>query len=145
MSAESLTLQIPESLYRRLRQRADSTRRSIEAEMLEVLAAAVSEPDELPANLAEALAPLTLLDDGALWRAARSTLGEDAASRLEELHLKRQREGLTAAEAEEEAGLTRQYERAMLVRGRAAALLRERGHDVASLVAPVGGRAVTPP
>jgi len=52
------------------------------------------------------------------------------------LHLKRQREGLTATEAAEAAGLTRQYERVMLVRARAAALLRERGHDVTSPVAP---------
>ena len=148
MSVESLTLQIPEPLYRRLRERADSTNRSVEAEMLDVLASAVSAPDELPADLDAAVGPLALLDDAALWRAARSQLGEEAAARLEELHLKRQREGLTPAESEAAAALTRQYERAMLVRARAAVLLRQRGYDVTALLAstepPAGPSAVTP-
>jgi hypothetical protein len=49
---------------------------------------------------------------------------------MEDLHLKRQREGLTDAEAKTLDGLVRQYERTMLVRAQAAALLKARGHDV---------------
>ena len=74
-------------------------------------------------------------NDEALWLVARSRLAEEAAAHLEELHLKRQREGLTEAEALTLAGLVRQYERAMLVRAQAAALLRQRGHDVSELLA----------
>jgi hypothetical protein len=73
------------------------------------------------------------LDDEALWRAARTRLPADAVEELERLHLKRQRQGLTASEDEQVAALVRQYERVMLVRAQAAALLKERGHDVSVL------------
>jgi hypothetical protein len=54
---------------------------------------------------------------------------------MEQLHLKRRRQGLTGSEAETLTGLLRHYERAMLVRAQAAVLLTERGYDVAELLA----------
>lgn len=134
MAVHSVTLELPGELYSRVKQRAEQTQRSIEAELLDVLAGALPSSDDLPADLAEALAPLAVLDDVALWRAARSHVPASAAARLEALHLKRQSEGLTEAEAADAARLVRQYERAMLVRARAAALLKQRGHDVSSLL-----------
>jgi hypothetical protein len=91
--------------------------------------------DDLPADLTEAISPLALLDDAELWRAARSRLADETAAQLEDLHLKRQRDGLTPAEEQTLAGLVRQYERVMLVRAQAAALLKQRGHDVTELLA----------
>jgi len=134
MSVQPITLNLPSALYARLQRRAAQSRRSIEAELLDVVAAAVPVADELPADLSEALSPLALLDDDALERAARSHLAPEAAAQLEELHLKRQREGLSESEAQTLAGLVRQYERAMLVRAQAAALLKQRGHNVPDLV-----------
>jgi hypothetical protein len=134
MPGQNLTLTVPEPLYDRLQQRARQANRTVEAVLLDVLATAVPAADELPADLAEAVSPLALLDDDALWRAARSRLAAEAAQ-LEDLHLKRQREGLTDAEAQTLAGLVRQYERALLVRAQAAALLHRRGHDVSELAA----------
>jgi hypothetical protein len=87
--------------------------------------------DELPPDLAEAISPLSLLDDEALWRAARRQF--PSAAELEELHLKRQREGLTEAETKVLADLMRQYEHVLLVRSQAIALLHQRGHDVSHL------------
>lgn len=55
------------------------------------------------------------------------------AERLEALHLKRQREGLRVDEADEARGLTGTYERIMVLRAEAAALLKERGYDVGGL------------
>jgi hypothetical protein len=107
----------------------------VEAELLEVVASAVPVADDLPVDLAQAISPLALLDDEALWRAARSHFPAEAVAQMEQLHLKRQREGLTGSEAETLAGLVRHYERAMLVRAQAAALLKERGYDVAELLA----------
>ena len=137
MAVRSITLNLPSALYNRLKQRAEQTRRTVEAELLEVVATAVPIADELPPDLAEAISPLALLDDEALWRAARSHLPAEAASQMEELHLKRQREGLSEAEQQTLARLVRQYERAMLVRAQAAALLKQRGHDVSGLIAAV--------
>lgn len=53
---------------------------------------------------------------------ARDWLPTDAAERLAHPGQKRQREGLTKAEVQEAATLSRQYERVMLVRAHAAAL-----------------------
>jgi plasmid stability protein len=136
MTLQTVTLNVPDVLYTRLKQRAEQTNRTVEAELLEVLATAVPVADEFPADLQEAISPLALLDDESLWRAARSQLAAEVAAELENLHLKQQREALTETEAETLAGLVRQYERAMLVRAQAAALLKQRGHDVSSLVTP---------
>jgi plasmid stability protein len=134
MTGQTLTLQVPDVLYTRLKERARQANRSVEAELLDVLATAVPAADELPRDLADAVAPLAQLDDAALWQAARSRLPDQSASRLEDPHQKRQREGLTDTEHRELAGLIAQDERTVLVRARAAALLRERGHDIASLL-----------
>jgi plasmid stability protein len=135
MALQAVTLRLPAELYDRLQRRATQRRRSVEDELLDVLATAVPVADELSADLADALSPLALLDDEALWRAAHSHLSAKSAAALEALHLKRQREGLTDVEADTAAGLVRQYERAMLVRAQSAALLKGRGYDVAKLVA----------
>ena len=134
MTTQTVTLQLPDVLYQKLKARAEQTHRSVEAEVLDVLAVSVPLSEELPVDLKEALSPLALLNDEALWRSARSTFPPDAAGQLEELHLKEQREGLTEAEAEITASLEQQYERVMLVRAQAAALLKQRGYDVSSLL-----------
>jgi plasmid stability protein len=131
-----LTLHVPETLFTRLKERADQAHRSVEAETLDVLATAVPLAEALPADLAEALEPLGLLDDAALWEAARHRLTPEVAAQIDQLHLKQQREGLTEAERQTLAALVRQYEQTMLVRAQAAALLKQRGHDVRDLVVP---------
>jgi hypothetical protein len=133
MTTQSVTLHLPAPLYQRLKRRAEQAHRPVEDELLDVVVAAVPVGDDLPTELTEALSPLALLDDEALWRAARTRLPADAVEELERLHLKRQRQGLTASEDEQVAALVRQYERVMLVRAQAAALLKERGHDVSVL------------
>lgn len=134
MATQSVTLRLPEPLYQQLKRRAEQTRRTVEDEVLEVVAGAVQVAAELPQDLADAISPLAALDDDALWRAARARLPVDAAERLEELNLKRQREGLTQIESDEASTLLRGYERAMLVRAQAAVLLKERGHDISVLL-----------
>src|SRR6185437_10521771 len=63
-----------------------------------------------------------------------ATTPEDAGEELEWLHVRRQRVGLTDAEAEAASALTRQYERTVLVRAEAAALLAQRGRDVSRIL-----------
>jgi plasmid stability protein len=133
--AQAVLLRMPDELYHRLEQRAVWAHRSVEEELLDVITAAVETSGELPHDLAEALAPMALLDDQALWRAARSHLDAETASELETLNMKQQREGLLESEDQMRRPLLRRYERAMLVRAQAAALLKERGHDVAELFA----------
>jgi plasmid stability protein len=134
MSSRQITLDLPEAAFRRLQERALQTGRSVEEEAREVLASAVGEQDTLPADLDAAIAPMTLLSDAELWQACRTRLPQAAVEQLEALHFKRQREGLTEAEAATTAVLVHQYERVMLSRAQAAALLKQRGHDVSGLL-----------
>jgi hypothetical protein len=135
MTTHAVTLNVPAPLYERLKRRAERANRPVEVELLDVLSSAVPARDDLPPDLEAAISPLTLLDDDSLWRAARSSLAPEVSAELEELHNKQQRQGLTAAEVETLAGLVKHYERAMLVRARAAAILKQRGHDVSQLLA----------
>lgn len=132
MAGQSVTLHLPGELYERLRQQAEQAHRSVEDEVLDlVLSSLPGEP--LPADLAAAADQLVLLSDDDLWRAARSHLAAEDSARMEDLHLKRQRVGLTTGEEAELAELTHAYEHAVLLRARATQLLAERGCDISSL------------
>ena len=133
MTVQSITLNLPDSLYRRLQRQAEQTKRSLETELLEAVATALPANEQLADDLEEAIASLSLLNDEALWRVARSRLPADTSTQLENLHWKQQREGLTPPEAELEASLAHQYERQMLVRAQAAVLLKQRGYDISEL------------
>jgi len=134
MAGQAITLHVPDDLYQRVKQEADRTHRSVEEELLEVVAGAVPDPSALPDDLATAVDQLTFLKDAALVRAAHSHLSRRAARRLESLHFKRQRDGLDAGEPQELERLVRQYERTVLIRAHAALLLKQRGYDSASQV-----------
>ena len=135
MAAESLTVQLPSTLYTRLEERARQTRRSIEEELVDALVEVISVDDALPAGMADELMHLSTMSDAALWQVARTShLSPAAAAHLEELNHKRQREGLDADEQQMAQALLHQYERAMLVRAEATVRLKERGHDVSSLL-----------
>jgi hypothetical protein len=73
------------------------------------------------------------MNDAALWQAARSTMPSDQRERLEELHHKQQREGLTTVEQEEVLKLEELYSETVLVRAQAAVLLKQRKYDVSDL------------
>ncbi len=134
--SQSVTLNLPDELYDRAKYRAEQTQRSIEAELLEVVASALPAKHRLSNELEETLAALHVLDDAALQRAAKSHLPKKAVAKLESLHLKRQREGLTEAENQTRIELLRQYDHYMLVRAQASALLKQRGYDITKLVKP---------
>jgi len=130
MSARAVTLQLPEPLYDRIEHRAAEAHRTVEAELLDVVASAIPFSDELPPDLDDAVSHLSLLGDDELREAAVSRMPEPLAARLEELNWHRQATGLNERETDEASGLLRLYERTLLVRARAAKLLKDRGHDL---------------
>jgi anion-transporting ArsA/GET3 family ATPase len=89
--------------------------------------------DELPSSLEDELAQLNVLSDESLWRIARSRLNPLQAAKLEHLHLKAQRQPLTATERKQEQIVVHEYERVLLLRARAARLLKDHGIDISSL------------
>ncbi len=131
MPAKIVTLNVPDPLYARLQERARQANRSVEAEVLDVVTAAV--PDNgLPDDYEDALTQLAMLDDEALKHAAAARFSPERASELEQLHLKRQRDGLTKPEAERAESLAREYELNMLMRAQATVLLKQRRHEIAN-------------
>ena len=134
MSMHPVLVKLPKQLYRRVERRAKQTRRSVESELLAVVAQAMSTEDELPEDLSTPLDELSLLDDKALWRVARKGMKSSETTQMEKLHLQRQQKGLSASEAQTLARLVQQYEKHMLLRAKAIALLKQRGHAVTKLL-----------
>ena len=135
MPLQAVTLNLPGSVFDRYKRLAERTHRTVEAELLEVVSTAHPEDETLPPDLEAAVAELEILGDEELWQAARSRLLSETSERLEALHFKQRDEGVSDEERSTLARLLRQYERNMLVRARAAALLKKRGHDVSVILA----------
>jgi hypothetical protein len=134
MAAHAVTLRLPPPLFDHFQSRAERAHRSLEAELLDAVATAAADEEELPQDAARALRDLELLSDEELWRAARNRLSEDTRSQLEALNFKQQREELAPAEKETLEQLVHQYDQAVLLRAAAARLLKERGHEVSALL-----------
>ena len=135
MTSHAVTLHLPETLYKRFQQRAEMSHRSLETEILDTVASAASVEDELPPDLIEALEALERLDDKELWRLAEETMSQRASEELEALNFKERDEGLSPEEDATRAKLIHEYERVMLIRAKAAKLLKDRGHDVSRILA----------
>lgn len=134
MSAHAITLHLPETLYERFLQRARWSRRSLETELLEAVAAAAPAESELPPDLLNEMDALGALADDDLWLLARQAMPFESGAALEALHVKQQGGGLSPVEDAERARLLHEYERTMLIRAQAAKLLKDRGHDVSKLL-----------
>ena len=72
--SKHLTLNVPDSLYEKLRRRAEGAQRTIEEELRELMAAGLAASEALDPDLEAAVAQLATLDDAALFRAARATM-----------------------------------------------------------------------
>jgi plasmid stability protein len=135
LAATPVTVNVPEKLYQRLSYRAKHTRRAVEDELMDAVVSGLPGSDELPAGLEAELGQLEVLSNDALWQVARKRFTPDQAHKLERLHLKAQRQTLTIREQKSEHALIQEYERILLIRARAARLLKDRGFDVSSLIA----------
>lgn len=131
MANQSVTINLPDDFYQRLKARAESAQRTVEAEVRTIVTAAIAD-DSVPADVEADVEALKTADDATLWHVAEtSRLSQQESEEIEALHFKRQRgETLTDEERLRLAAGTLHYERAMLMRAEAAALLKERGHDI---------------
>lgn len=134
MAVQQVTIRLPETLYHQVKARARRTQRTIEDEVAAVVAAALPELDDLLPPISDEMEQMAFLTDHELWQAARSTMTAIESRRMQALLLKRQGEGLSLDEEAEAEQLVRRQERLMLIRARAAALLKQRGHDMADLM-----------
>jgi uncharacterized protein YnzC (UPF0291/DUF896 family) len=130
MTIQAVTLNLPETVYEQIRRAAEKAQRPVNEVLVEAVTAAAPVIGIAPEELRTALAQMAYLNDAALWQAARATMTAEQRERLQALHDKQQREGLTAEEQAEEQALLALYRETLLVRAQATVLLKQRGYEV---------------
>lgn len=128
---QTITVQLPDTLYHRLQQTARAMHQPVEEVLLR--AVQVGSPpqwDDAPAEFQADLAALDRLDDEMLWNIARARQTSTEMARYQELLDHKAEAILTKDEAIELDQLRTNADRLMLCKAHAAALLRWRGHIV---------------
>jgi predicted transcriptional regulator len=136
MTLQTVSIRLPENLYRRVQQRAKNTNRSVADELAVVIEDGLATEGVwvgVPSDIVEEAAQLHFLDDDHLLRILQWTVPVEKTDRMQTLIQKLEAEGLTAAEEEEIRQLQHYAHRVMLVRAEAAALLQSRGFDISEL------------
>jgi len=130
MGVQAITLNLPRTVYERIRRAAEKAQRPVDDVLIEAVTAVAPVMDTAPEKLQTALAQMAYLNDAALWQAARATMPAKQRKRLEALHHQQQRRGLMAKEQAEEQALLALYRETLLIRAQAAVLLKQRGYDI---------------
>jgi hypothetical protein len=131
---QRLTIEVPEDVYRRLLERARRLNRSVRAEILDAIAGVIQDETSLTPELEAELAAMADADDERLWALGRTRLPDEVIEEIEGLRMKSGAGGLTREDEDRLASLVHETDRVMLVRAEAAALLKQRGHDVQALL-----------
>ena len=134
MTVQTIVIQMPPPLYRRLKRLAELTRRPLENVVVQTLDSNVPPlPDDLPAKMRGDLLALEVLNDDALSRVARSTVGPEQQEQIS-LLLEKNRLG-TIAESERVtlAQLRQEADQLMLRKAYAYVLLKWRGYRLPTL------------
>ena len=130
MPSQTVTLELPDDLYRTAHKLAIATKRPLAAVLQESLARILPPLDDVPSEEADALAQLSLLDDSALWQESKVSLSKSQQEILQTL-LDRQSEGeLTTDEAIHLQDLMEAYGRLLVRQSHAWLLLARRGYIV---------------
>lgn len=128
MTLQTITLQIPEHIYERAQQVAETTDQPLEAVFLHELENAFLPP--LPEDEEAELSALNYLSDEALWTIAREQMPSPRQERMQVLMDGNTKGTLSEVEYQELEHLVEQGQKLMLRKGKAAALLTERGYKV---------------
>lgn len=128
MVEQTITVTLPELLVQRLQRTAALTYRTVDDVLASVVDTTLQAPPNLPSDLADELAAMTLFTDDALWSASESSLSPAQQRRMRQLTQNSKERRLTQAESSELDHLLEQYDIAVLRRAHALALLSQRGH-----------------
>lgn len=132
MAMQVVSIELPRSVFLKLKRAAELTHRSVGEVLVTTVNAALVESPGLPADLANELAAMHLLSDEALWAAAHPSLSPAEQSRLSQLNRKAGERLLTKAEKAEQEHLLAAYHRSVLRRAKALAILTQRGHPLSA-------------
>jgi len=127
---QTVSVQIPESLYYRLQRIAIVTHRSVEDVLATTVNVSLPPQPGLPESLADELTAMQLFNDEALWAATESSLSSSEQRRLRQLGENGDARKLTKGEKNELDNLLEKYDQAVLRRAHALAILSHRGYDI---------------
>jgi hypothetical protein len=130
MTVQTITLRLPEPLYRTARQIAQVTKRPIETVLQDSLSAVLPPLDDVEPNEAAELARLALLDDAALWGEARTLMTRAEQTELQDLLDRQGSKSLTTVEQARLRELMHVYGQLMVRKAHAYLLLARRGYRV---------------
>ena len=130
-----MTVAVPPETYEPFRRQAERAHQSVEEAVVQAMQAALTTEANTAAERQAMLAVLESLDTPALWQIIHRGAETEDVLVLAALNEKRQRYGLTDAEEAAVQALIHQHDRAVLLRAKALAVLRQRGEDVSELVA----------
>ena len=136
MNAQAVTVHLPPHVYHRLQTRAHIRQHSFDEELTETLINSWPDDPTLDEDLEYALAQLDLLNDEDLLHAAQSSLSKEQTKEMQVLLDKQQREGLSESEWKIAERFSDLFNRTMLIRAKALALLQERGTAIEPLLTP---------
>ena len=129
MTTDTVAIQVPQSLYRRLERLARLTQRPLESLIVQALSANLPPlPDDLPAAQRDALVALEGLSDGELWQVTRSAMPQRDQERFAALRDRRRAGTLPPAEQGALDELAQAADQLTLRKAYAAVLLAWRGH-----------------
>ena len=131
MAAQTINVELPEEIYRRLHDMATVTQRSLEEVLVQTLRGNLPlTPDDLPPAQHDLVAALAPLSDEALWAVAREPLPATDWRRHQRLLRKAAAGTLTSAQERELAALREATDAFVTRRSVALALLKWRGHTL---------------
>ncbi len=130
MAMNSVTLQLPESAYKRAQRDAMLLNRSVEDLLASMLNSALPALDDTSTNLDEEMAQLAALSDAELWSIARSQMREEDEALLHDLLDLKAEQNLSTEEAQQLKNLHHEAGRLLVLKSQAYALLHERGYSV---------------
>ena len=134
MASQSITLNLPEKLYQRIRQAADTMQRPLEDVFIQTIQgnlppALIDLPDELQTEFMQ----LQMADDQTLWKLAKVPLNVKQWKRHQDLLDKNQNEDLSTSDQIELAHLRDRVDKFVMRRSYALALLKWRGYSLPQL------------
>jgi hypothetical protein len=130
MGVSTIAVQVPEPLYRRLERTAAMTHRSVSDVLATTIEVVLPSTPDLPVALADELAGMLWLSDEALQEAIEPAFTREQQQRMAELNDLEDDRPLTSEEQEERQALLSEYERSLLRRAQAFAILGQRGHPL---------------
>jgi len=132
--AQSVTLQLPEAIYERVRRAAEATKRPVEEVLVKTIEAVIPPSiDDLPLLYREEFISMESLSDNELLKVAESVMSPTQQRRYSFLLRKNQKGTLTEKEREELAQLGDEARKLTLRKSYAYAILKWRGHRISTL------------